>query len=69
MENLIEWLTENWGTIAQVAAYLVAIAAVIAKATPNQTDNKIVYYILHIADLVGLNTEPTVLKDMKNILK
>jgi len=68
METLIEWLTENWGTIAQVVAYLIAIAAVIAKATPNQTDNKIVYYILHIADLVGFNTEPTVLKDMKNIL-
>jgi len=63
METLIEWITENWGTIAQVVAYLIAIAAVIAKATPNQTDKKIVYYILHIADLIGLNTEPTELSE------
>ena len=60
---MIEWIQSNWQAVTQIAAYVIAIAAVIAKVTPCETTQKWIYRILHLADLVGMNTEPTKLKE------
>lgn len=57
--EIIDWLMANADTIAQVAAYVIAISAVLAKITPTRTDNRAVYAVLHLLDMLGLNNDIT----------
>lgn len=41
---------------------LVTVMSYIAKLTPTEVDNKVVYYMLKFADFFALSTKPTELK-------
>ncbi len=60
---MIDWITANWIQIATIATYVIATFSIVAKLTPTETDNKILAKVMQLADILGLNTEPTKLKD------
>lgn len=41
---------------------VISIASIVAKITPNKTDDKIVFYLLKIVDYLALTTDKTKLK-------
>jgi len=45
-----------------VVPSIVAVASVIAKITPNETDDKVVAFILKVVDALALTTGKTQLK-------
>lgn len=55
MENLVEFVTANWGQILVALLAVVGAASAIAKLTPNKTDDKIVGFIQKWLDKVALN--------------
>lgn len=40
----------------------ISIASVVAKITPNKTDDKIVFYLLKVVDFLALTTDKTKFK-------
>lgn len=58
----MQWITDNWELIGTVLGGIVFIANVIAKATPNETDNKWVAVALKGVDMVAMTTGKTKLK-------
>lgn len=57
--EIINWIIDNWDEILKVAASVVAIAAVIAKITPNETDNEYVEKAQKVLDVIRLHTDKT----------
>ena len=55
MNEIWNWITSNWVTIMSVITSVIGIAAVIAKATPNTIDNKIVDWLIKIINVIGMN--------------
>jgi len=53
---MIEFILENWMTIITAA---IAGASVIAKVTPNQTDNTVIARLQKIVDVLALSSKPT----------
>ncbi len=51
MDNLIE----NFGTYIELAVQIIGVFAVIATMTANDTDNKIVQFILDLINKLGMN--------------
>ncbi len=51
MDNLIE----NFGTYIELAVEIIGVFAVIATMTANDTDNKIVQFILDLINKLGMN--------------
>lgn len=59
----MEWISANWWTvIVPVFTGLVTIASIVAKATPNETDNKVVGVLLKIVDFFAMTTGKTEIK-------
>jgi len=60
MEDLIIFLTTiEWGTVIKNLTILVSIASVIAKLTPDETDNKLIAVIQKIIDIIAMSSKPT----------
>jgi hypothetical protein len=51
----MEWLTENFSNVIEVVLNLVGAFAVIATMTPNESDNKIVAFVLNVINTLGAN--------------
>ena len=49
----------EWWVIIPAA---VSLASLIAKITPNKTDDKIVFWVLKVVDMIALSTGKTKLK-------
>ena len=47
----MEWLTENWQDLINIACYVVTAASVIVKMTPTKKDDAIVAKILAFLSL------------------
>ena len=52
----VEWVIENWLVIVTTA---ITAASVIAKATPNTTDNQVIAIIQKIVDAIAMSSAPT----------
>jgi len=50
MENVVNWISANWVTIAAVYGAVVACASVIIKITPTQADDAILAKVLAVVD-------------------
>jgi hypothetical protein len=51
----MEWLTGNFSNVIEVVLNLVGAFAVIATMTPNESDNKIVAFVLNVINTLGAN--------------
>ncbi|WP_373033352.1 hypothetical protein [Sulfurovum sp.] len=51
MGNAIQWIMENWQTVLAGVGFF----AMIANATPNDTDNKVMKVISTIINALGAN--------------
>jgi len=60
----MNWIIENWLIIATTA---ISIASVVAKITPNETDNKIIAMIQKFVDTIAMSSKPTELKKPINL--
>lgn len=49
---MIDWLAENW---LLVVPWVITIAGVIVKLTPNETDNKILEIFIKIFEQISLS--------------
>ncbi len=49
---------ENFDTYFQYLAAVIAIASIIVKLTPTQTDNVVLEKVIKIAEMLGLNAKP-----------
>lgn len=53
---MIEWITENWGLIVEIALIVYALAKIIVNLTPSDKDNqiltKVVEFIEKLIDLL-----------------
>lgn len=53
---MVKWIIENWGTVAQIIADIIAIATVIVKLTPTLKDDNILLPIVKfIGKFIALN--------------
>lgn len=59
----LRYIGENW---VEISTGVIAVASVIAKVTPNQTDNIVIAKIQNVVDALALSSSPTKLKK-KNI--
>jgi hypothetical protein len=50
MENVVNWISTNWVTIAAIYGAVVACASVIIKITPTQADDVILAKVLAVVD-------------------
>lgn len=56
MSNVIAWFGANWGQIATVIAYVIAIASIIVKLTPSQKDDAVLGKIIaFLSKYIALN--------------
>lgn len=62
---IADFIQNNWELIGSVAGGIIFIANAIAKATPNETDNKYVAVAQKVVDFVAMSTGKTKLKDNK----
>lgn len=58
----MDWITAHTGEIISIVTGTVAVASVVAKITPNETDDKLVGFFLKLIDLFALSTKPTEIK-------
>lgn len=57
------WITENWDTIFLIITGIISVASLIAKITPNETDNKFIAIVQKIIDALALTTGKTKFKN------
>lgn len=56
MADLIAWFGANWGQVATVIAYVIAIASIVVKLTPTQKDDTILAKIVaFLGKYIALN--------------
>lgn len=56
---MLEWISNiNWTDVINVVPWIITGASVIVKATPNETDNKVLEYVIKFFEKIGLNTKP-----------
>jgi len=57
---IVQWFQTNWANIANVIAYLIAIASIIVKLTPTLKDDNILLGIIKfIGKYIALNKTVT----------
>ncbi|NDV20838.1 hypothetical protein GO013_15615 [Pseudodesulfovibrio sp. JC047] len=56
MEKLIAWIADNWFVVLTTA---VTVCSVIAKVTPNETDNRFVAVLQRVVDVLAMSTGKT----------
>jgi len=54
----MDTIIQNWDTYFQYLTAVIAIASIIVKLTPTQTDNIVLEKVIKIAEMLGLNAEP-----------
>ena len=56
MANVIAWFGANWGQVATVIAYVIAIASIVVKLTPTTKDDAILTKIIaFVGKYIALN--------------
>ncbi len=55
----MEWITQHGTDLWSIFTGVVAVASIVAKLTPTETDNKIIGAILTAIDKIALNNPPT----------
>lgn len=53
----MEWILNNPGEVAGIAALGISFFAAIAKATPTKTDDRILQWIQRVAAVLGLRVK------------
>jgi ABC-type Zn uptake system ZnuABC Zn-binding protein ZnuA len=54
--EIVNWIKDNWVDIANVIAYVIAIASIIVKLTPNTKDDAVLAKIIKfISKYIALN--------------
>lgn len=54
----MKWIIENWTEIAQVIAYVIAVASVVVKITPTMKDDNIILPLIKfLSKFIALNTK------------
>tara|TARA_Y100000356_G_C11121248_1_gene214926 strand:+ start:295 stop:480 length:186 start_codon:yes stop_codon:yes gene_type:complete len=51
----MEFLTGNMGQIVEILTQVVGVAALVATLTPNESDDKIVGFVLKVVNVLGAN--------------
>ena len=51
----MEWFTTNGVALVELLVQIVGVASLIASITPNESDNKVVNFILNIINLLAVN--------------
>tara|TARA_Y100000817_G_scaffold205588_1_gene161142 strand:+ start:1542 stop:1727 length:186 start_codon:yes stop_codon:yes gene_type:complete len=51
----MELLTGNMGQIVEILTQVVGVAALVATLTPNESDDKIVGFVLKVVNVLGAN--------------
>lgn len=59
---MVAWITANAADLIAIFTLMVTVFSIVAKITPNETDNKVVGYILKLIDALALNNTPTEIK-------
>ena len=59
------WLLNNWDSVISILTGVVAVASIVAKLTPTETDDALIARILKIVDFLAINNKPTELKEVK----
>lgn len=62
MEAILDWIQANPRLCYEIVTGFIIFCATIARVTKNEVDNKVVYAVLHFADIFGLSSKPTELK-------
>lgn len=57
------WITNNLETILLIITGIISVASLIAKITPNETDNKFIAIVQKIIDALALTTGKTKFKN------
>ncbi len=55
----MDWILNNIGAIIEAITAIMAAASIVAKITPNKTDNRVVGHALQVVDLIALTTGKT----------
>ena len=55
MQAMIELIQNNGGLLLEALGAVVMLALIVARITPNETDNKVVLKVIKIANSLGLN--------------
>lgn len=63
----MQWITMNWQVLSLIVTGIVSVASLIAKITPNETDNKYVAMAQKGIDMLAMSTGKTKLKGGLNI--
>ena len=58
----MQWITMNWQVLSLIVTGIISVASMIAKITPNETDNKYVAMAQRAVDMVAMSTGKTKLK-------
>ena len=51
----MEWFTTNGVALVELLVQIVGVASLVASITPNESDNKVVNFILNIINLLAVN--------------
>jgi hypothetical protein len=62
--SIINWVIDNWTTILQIYAGIVAVASIVVRLTPDLRDDTVLLAIVKfVAKYIALNTEAPLDKD------
>jgi len=54
----MNWLAQNWLNIVAAATSLITAASIIARMTPNESDDKVVDRVLKVIQWLSINGRP-----------
>jgi Na+-transporting NADH:ubiquinone oxidoreductase subunit NqrC len=54
----MQWLIDNWQSIALIVTGTVTVASIIVKLTPTQKDDAVLAQIIKFLAVIGLNKDP-----------
>jgi len=57
MNNIIPWVTENFGSIVAIAGAVVILARLIVKLTPTPADDSILEKVISVLRTLGLHID------------
>lgn len=54
----MQWLIDNWQTIALIVTGTISVASIIVKLTPTQADDAVLAQVIKFLAVIGLNKDP-----------
>lgn len=54
----MQWLIDNWQTIALIVTGTISVASIIVKLTPTQADDAVLAQVVKFLAVIGLNKDP-----------